>query len=72
VRYAKAVVAALIAGLGALATALADDGLAPGEWVTVGIATLTALYGVWQVPNREPPAEIRLADRDARRSDPLA
>jgi hypothetical protein len=48
---AKAVVGALIAGLGALGTALSDNSIAPIEWVGVGSATLIALYGVWRVPN---------------------
>ena len=50
--YLKAGVGALIAGLGALSTALIDNGITMGEWVTVASATLVAFYGVWQVPIR--------------------
>jgi hypothetical protein len=50
-QYLKAVVGALVAGLGALATALADNAVAPIEWVTVASATLVALGAVWGVPN---------------------
>ena len=49
--YLKAIVAALIAGLGALGTALLDDSIVPLEWVGIASTTLIALYGVWQVPN---------------------
>jgi hypothetical protein len=69
--YMKAVVGALIAGLGALATALADDGVEKLEWVFIATATLTALYGVWQVPNKPPDPVLRMADEDARHRDPL-
>lgn len=48
--YAKAIVAALIAGLSALATAL-PDGVTAAEWVTVAIAGLVALSAVWATPN---------------------
>ena len=49
--YAKAVVGALIAGLGALASALTDGGVTMAEWVTVASATLIAFAGVWSIPN---------------------
>lgn len=56
--YAKAVVGAVVAGLGVLLTALDDDAVSASEWVAVAIATLTALAAVWAVPNRpaDPPA----------------
>lgn len=54
--YAKAIVAALIAGLSALATAL-PDGLTAVEVVTCLIAGLTALGAVWAVPNRPAPLD---------------
>ena len=54
---AKAVVGALIAGLGALGTALVDDkslgDVTDGQWVTVVLASLVALAGIWAVPNKE-------------------
>lgn len=50
--YAKALVAALIAGLAALATALDDSQVSAQEWVTAAVALLTALGAVWAVPNR--------------------
>ena len=63
-QYMKAVVGALIAGLGTLATALSDGGIQTIEWVWVAIAFLTALGGVWAVPNATPQqqAEHRLAE----------
>ena len=50
----KAVVGALVAGLGVLATALLDNSVAPLEWVGVASTTLAALYGIWQTPNAKP------------------
>lgn len=53
--YAKAIVGALVAGLTAYGTALADDKVTTVEWVGVAVATLAALGVVWAVPNK--PAE---------------
>jgi len=53
--YAKAIVGALVAGLTALGTALADNQVTTVEWVGVAVATLGALGIVYAVPNR--PAE---------------
>ena len=54
--FAKAALAAVIAGLGALATALVDDkslgDLSDGQWVTAVLATLVALAAVYAVPNK--------------------
>jgi hypothetical protein len=50
-RYAKAVVGALLAGLASLQAAL-PDGVTGEEWVAVAVATLAALGAVWAVPNR--------------------
>lgn len=62
-RYAKAIVGSLLAGLGALLTALADGSVQTAEWVTVAIAALTALAGVWGVPNRAEPEHALRSDR---------
>lgn len=48
----KAFVGALVAGLSALAVGLADDNITGEEWLTAGVATLTALGVVWAVPNK--------------------
>jgi peptidoglycan/LPS O-acetylase OafA/YrhL len=60
-RYAKAVVGALIAGLGVLELALADNVVTPTEWTRVIGTVLGALVLVWAVPNErkrpEPPTE---------------
>lgn len=53
-RYAKAIVAALTAGLGALATAVQDDVISTQEWVTIAIAAVGALGVTWAVPNKTP------------------
>ncbi|MFG1800185.1 hypothetical protein ACGFI4_08430 [Micromonospora carbonacea] len=50
--YAKAVVAGLLAGLGALGAALTDGTVSPVEWVTVASATLAGLGVVYAVPNQ--------------------
>lgn len=53
-RYAKAIVAAFAAGLGAMAAAAEDDVISLQEWVTVGIAAVGALGVTWAVPNKTP------------------
>jgi len=50
--YAKSIVAALLAGLGALGTALVDNTVTPAEWVGVATAALAGLGIVYAVPNR--------------------
>ena len=50
--YAKAVVAAVLAGLAALGTALADGHVTGVEWTIVAAAALTALGTVWGIPNK--------------------
>jgi hypothetical protein len=55
--YLKALVAALIAGLGVIGAALSLDGsLSPQDLVSAGIAFLVALGAVFAVPNASPPA----------------
>lgn len=48
---AKALTAGVIAGLGALSVAITDEVITAPEWITIAISTLTALGGVWYVPN---------------------
>jgi hypothetical protein len=48
-------VAALVAGLTALATALDDDTISSQEWLTGAIAFLVALTAVWAIPNKPSP-----------------
>ncbi|MBB2914844.1 hypothetical protein FHS43_006156 [Streptosporangium becharense] len=50
---AKAIVAAGSAGLGALVTAMDDNVIVTGEWVTVGLFVLGALGVTYVVPNAE-------------------
>lgn len=51
-KYWKAVVAALAAGVGAIAAALTDDVItAPEAWAAL-IAVLSALGFTWAVPNK--------------------
>lgn len=50
--YAKAITGALVAGLTAIGTALTDNAVTPGEWVTVALAAVAAFGAVWAVPNR--------------------
>lgn len=64
-KYAKFIVAALIAGAVALQAALTDDHVTNTEWLTIGIAVLGAL-GVWAVPNK--PAVEQPADGTVRRA----
>jgi hypothetical protein len=50
VKYAKAIVGALVAGLSSLQASF-DGGVTPQEWTAVALATLSALVVVWAVPN---------------------
>lgn len=56
--YAKFIVAAVVAGLIALQTALSDDSVTNSEWITIALAVVGAL-AVYAVPNAlaSPPAE---------------
>lgn len=52
--YLKAIVGALVAGLGSLYQALDNGQATAQEWVAVAIATLATFGTVWGVPNRDP------------------
>lgn len=55
--YMKALVAALVAGLSVIASALGLDGaLSTQDFVYATIAFLVALGAVFSVPNQVPPA----------------
>jgi hypothetical protein len=56
-KYWKAVVAATVAGAGALSTALADDTITAAEGWAAGLAVLAALGFTWAVPNKTAPKE---------------
>jgi hypothetical protein len=53
-KYAKAIVGALIAGLGVVEFALVDDVVTYTEWVRVSVTSLAALGIVWGVSNDKP------------------
>ena len=50
--YAKAIIGCVIASLGALGTALADEVVTRGEWVAVTLAGFVALGAIYGVPNK--------------------
>ena len=53
---AKALIAALVAGLGVIGASLADGGaLTAQDYVSAAIAALVALSVVFAVPNQIPP-----------------
>lgn len=52
--YAKAIVGAVLAGLGVLATSLTDNVVTPVEWIGVASAFLATGAVVFGVPNAEP------------------
>lgn len=54
-RYAKAIVGALVAGCSSLVQALDSGGVSAQEALIAAVATLTALGAVWAVPNRTTP-----------------
>lgn len=49
--YAKAIVGAVVAGLGSLYLALDNDVVTAQEWVGIASLTLATFAGVWGVPN---------------------
>lgn len=60
--YAKAIIGALVAALGALGAALTPDAsglvsVSEGEWVAIVTALLVGLLAVFATPNRDPEAE---------------
>lgn len=63
-KYAKAIVGALVAGLGSLQVALVDNVVTHTEWITVASTTLAALGLVWGVQNKvdEPAVPAPLED----------
>ena len=54
-KIAKALIGAIVAGLGALAAVLVGDvgidDVSAGQWVTIALATFSALGAVYAVPN---------------------
>lgn len=62
----KAIVAGLVAGVGALGTALADSSVTAQEWTTVAVAALVAYQGVYWL--KQP---VSLASLPALSSDEL-
>jgi hypothetical protein len=61
-RYAKAIVALILAFLGALGTALTDGVVTPLEWVAVATATVTTAGTVWAVPNKTESVAVALTE----------
>lgn len=56
--YAKAIVGAVIAGLGSLYLALENDVVTTQEWVGIASLTLATFAGVWGVPNASVPTLV--------------
>jgi len=52
--YAKAIIAAIIALLSSLITALDSGGISAQEWLTAVIALLVAGGAVFSIPNKPP------------------
>jgi hypothetical protein len=66
-RYAKSIVGAITAGVGAVGVALADDSVTATEWVVVALSVLTSLAMVWGVPNTRPiEGELALVEPPSR------
>ena len=53
-KYVKAIVAGILAGVGAVGVALADGHITAAEWVVAVGAVVTALGGVWAAPANAP------------------
>lgn len=56
-QYAKALAAAVVAGLTSLYSALGDNAVSTAEWVAAAIAFVVALGTVWAIPNADPGRE---------------
>lgn len=52
-KYAKAIVGSLAAGLTALGAAVVADGISAVEWVGIAGAVLVTFGAVFQTPNRD-------------------
>lgn len=52
-KYAKAIVAAVVAAAGTVGTALADNTISAGEAWTIAGVVLAGLGFTWAVPNRQ-------------------
>lgn len=50
-KVAKAIIAAVTGGSGALVTALADGTLSPVETIAVAATAIVAFFGVWATTN---------------------
>ena len=56
--YAKALIAALVAGLGSLQIASSDGKITAAEWIQIASVTVAALGFVWGVPNASAPEPV--------------
>lgn len=54
----KAIIGALIAGLGALSTAVEDEQVTGREWVLIALTFVVALGAVYATPNRPRPPKV--------------
>lgn len=68
-QYMKAVVGALIAGLGALGTAMLNEHVTGQEWTVVAVAFLGALGVIWGVPNTPAPTAQHSRPESPRRGE---
>ena len=50
--YIKAIYATVLAFLGTLGTAITDETVTGGEWITIATATILAAGGVYGLANR--------------------
>lgn len=58
-RYGKAIVAAVLAGLGSVAVALTDGGVSNAEWLTIALAVIGGLGPTYIAPNAALSDEFR-------------
>lgn len=63
-RYGKAIVAALVAGLAAVGTALIDGNISPDEWVVIVIALLSGSGLVYVAPDAPASTNIPPSSHD--------
>lgn len=62
-RYAKAIVGALVTGVG-MYQASRQGGVTSDEWIAILVAITTALGAIWAVPNKEVEPEVQIVNAE--------
>ncbi|MEL4357021.1 MULTISPECIES: hypothetical protein [unclassified Luteococcus] len=69
--YAKAILGGLLAAA-TCAIPLVDDGLTPSEALSILVAALTVLAGVWAIPNAKTSSQLDYEDELRQQEPPVS